>query len=113
MIENSNSVMDSKGLNPSYARDFYLPIAAFSQNLQQLKAFGPDLLCSLVHAVLWNFKLLTIIHVTGKTKWTVKNIRYKECNSEHLFTIVTTVFIHNIETWSTDAQYVYINAVIL
>lgn len=46
----------------------HLSIATFSQNFQQLKAFGPDLLCSLVHAVLWNFKLLTVIHVTGKTK---------------------------------------------
>lgn len=103
--------MDGKGLNPNYTGDFYLSIAAFPQNLQQLKAFRPDLLCSLVHTVLWNFKLLTIIHVTGKTKESMTNIRYKELISEHLFTIVTTALLHhNIQTCSTDGQ-CYNNAV--
>lgn len=60
-----------------HARESHLPVTAFTQNFQQLKAFRPDLLGSLVHTVLWNFKLLTVIHVTGKNKQT-KNTENKK-----------------------------------
>lgn len=46
----------------------HLSIATFSQNFQQLKTFRSDLLCSLVDVVLWNLKLLAVVHVAGTNK---------------------------------------------
>lgn len=45
---------------------WYLSVAAFPQNPQQLKALGPDVLSALIDVVLRNLNLLTVVHVAGE-----------------------------------------------